>query len=152
MAVVHHYKFIPLLGLGAATFAAAAAALKADSASFFTLNALLTVVTFGVGTMLPIATVSVQNAVLSRDLGTATATTQFFRQLGAAAIVALFGALALGGGRAQYITEAKLSPEELGRLVASFRLVFGALAVCMALSFFFMARMEERPLRGERRH
>ncbi|WP_442755291.1 MDR family MFS transporter [Methylocystis sp. JAN1] len=151
MAVVHRYKIIPLLGLGAGAVAAAAAAWKADSASFVTLNALLTVVTFGVGTMLPVATVSVQNAVDTRDLGTGTATTQFFRQLGAALIVALFGALALGGGRADYLAEAKLSPEEIARLVGSFRLVFAALAVCMALSFAFMAQMEERPLRGERR-
>jgi EmrB/QacA subfamily drug resistance transporter len=151
MAVLHHYKRIPLLGLGAGAIAAGAAAWKADSASFATLNALLAIVTFGVGTMLPIATVSVQNAVDSRDLGTGTAATQFFRQLGAALIVALFGALALGGGRADYIAEAKLSPEEIARLIGSFKTVFAALAICMALSMAFMARMEERPLRGERR-
>jgi EmrB/QacA subfamily drug resistance transporter len=152
MAAVRRYKVIPLLGLGAGTAAAAVAAWKADSASFLMLNSLLTVVTFGVGTMLPVATVSVQNAVDSRDLGTATATTQFFRQLGAAVIVALFGALALGGGRAEYIAATKLSTEELARLAASFKLVFAALAVCMGFSCIFMARMEERPLRGERRH
>ncbi len=152
MAVVRRYKAIPLLGLGAGAAAAGVAAWKADTASFLMLNTLLTVVTFGVGTMLPVATVSVQNAVDSRDLGTATATTQFFRQLGAAVIVALFGALALGGGRAEYIAATKLSAEELARLAASFKLVFAALAVCMGFSFAFMARMEERPLRGERRH
>ncbi|QGM99570.1 MFS transporter [Methylocystis parvus] len=152
MATVSHYKIAPLLGLGAGAVAAGAAAWMADRTSFVTLNALLTVVTLGVGTMLPVATVSVQNAVDARDLGTGTATTQFFRQLGAALIVALFGALALGGGRASYIAETKLSPEEIARLVGSFRLVFVALAICMLLSFAFMARMEERPLRAERRH
>lgn len=152
MAVVHHYKIVPMLGLAAGAAAAGAAAWMADSVSFVTLNTLLTVVTLGVGTMLPVATVSVQNAVDSRDLGTGTAATQFFRQLGAALIVALFGALALGGGRADYIAEAKLSPEEIARLAASFKLVFAALALCMALSFAFMAKMEERPLRAERRH
>jgi EmrB/QacA subfamily drug resistance transporter len=152
MGVVAHYKVMPLIGLGVGALAAAIAAWKVDSVSFVTLNALLFVVNFGVGAMLPVATVSVQNAVLARDLGTATATTQFFRQLGAAIVVALFGALALGGGRAAYIAEARLSPEELLRLSGSFRLVFAALAVCMALSFLFMARMEEQPLRGERRH
>ena len=151
MSVVRHYKIFPLIGLGAGTIAAALAAWNVGAVSFLTLNILLNIVTLGVGTMLPVATVSVQNAVDSRDLGTATATTQFFRQLGGAAIVALFAALALGGGRAAYIAEAKLSPEEIARLVQSFRLVFAALALCMALSFLFMARMEERPLRGERR-
>lgn len=151
MAVVGRYKIIPLLGLGAGSIAAGVAAWKAEGASLLALNALLTVVTLGVGTMLPVATVSVQNAVDPRDLGTGTAATQFFRQLGAAIIVALFGALALGGGRADYIAAATLSPGEVARLVQSFRLVFAALAVCMTLSFAFMARMEEKPLRGERR-
>lgn len=151
MAVLHHYKIAPLLGLGVGTLAAVLAAWGVDRLSFLALNVLLTLVTFGVGAMLPVATVSVQNAVLARDLGTATAAMQFFRQLGAAIIVALFGALALGGGRASLIEETKLAPEEIAALVASFRLVFAALAACMALSFAFMARMEERPLRGERR-
>ncbi|MGJ0508245.1 MAG: MFS transporter [Methylocystis sp.] len=152
MSVMTHYKIVPLAGLGVGALAAALAAWKIDSVSFFTLNALLVIVNFGVGAMLPVATVSVQNAVLPRDLGTATATTQFFRQLGASVIVALFAALALGGGRAAYLAEARLTAEEFMRLQGSFRLVFAALAVCMALSFAFMARMEELPLRGERRH
>lgn len=152
MSTLTHYKAAPLAGLGAGAAAAAIAAWKVDTASFLTLNILLFIVNFGVGAMLPVATVSVQNAVLARDLGTATATTQFFRQLGSSVIVALFAALALGGGRAAYIGEAPLTPEEFARLAASFRMVFAALAVCMAVSFAFMARMEELPLRGERRH
>jgi EmrB/QacA subfamily drug resistance transporter len=152
MARLNHYKIVPLVGLGLGALAAAVAAWQIYNLPFAALNALLVVSTFGVGAMLPVATVSVQNAVLARDLGTATATTQFFRQLGASVIVALFGALALGGGRAAYIEEARLSAEEFLRLQGSFRLVFAALAVCLALSFAFMARLEERPLRGERRH
>lgn len=151
MAAVHRYKVIPLVGLGLGTLAAGAAAWGVGGISFAALNLLLVIVNFGVGAMLPVATVSVQNAVDSRDLGTATASMQFFRQLGAAVIVALFGALALGGGRAALIEETKLSPEDVARLVSSFRVVFGALTLCMAISFAFMARMEERPLRGERR-
>lgn len=152
MSTLTHYKTLPLAGLGVGAVAAALAAWQIGAVSFTVLNILLIVVNFGVGAMLPVATVSVQNAVLARDLGTATATTQFFRQLGSSVIVALFAALALGGGRAAYIAEARITPEELMRLNGSFRLVFAALAVCMALSFAFMARMEELPLRGERRH
>ena len=153
MAHLKHYKLVPLIALGVATLAAfAAAAMMGGAAgrSLLALNALLTIVTFGVGAMLPVATVSVQNAVDARDLGTATAAMQFFRQLGAAAIVALFAALALGGGRAELLEE--LKPEaDGGALAASFRLVFIALGVCVGLSFAFLARMEQRPLRGERR-
>lgn len=153
MAHLKHYKLVPLTALGVATLAAfAAAAMMGGAAgrSLLALNALLTIVTFGVGAMLPVATVSVQNAVDARDLGTATAAMQFFRQLGAAAIVALFAALALGGGRAELLED--LQPEvDGGALAASFRLVFIALGVCVGLSFAFLARMEQRPLRGERR-
>lgn len=151
MSRLQHYKIVPLVGLGLGALAAAVASWQIYNLSFMALNALLVFSTFGVGSMLPVATVSVQNAVLARDLGTATATTQFFRQLGSSVIVALFGALTLGGGRAAYIEEAHLSAEELTRLTGSFRLVFAALAVCLALSFLFMARLEERPLRGDRR-
>ena len=153
MAHLAHYKAAPLLGLGAGFLAAlgAAAMMSAGAGrSLIVLNALLTVATFGVGAMLPVATVSVQNAVDARDLGTATASMQFFRQLAAGAFVALFAALAIGGGRAQLLEELKTSADGAD-LVSSFRLVFLALAVCLALSFIFLARMEERPLRGERR-
>lgn len=51
-------------------------------ALFLGLNILLVISTFGVGAMLPIATVSVQNAVDLGDLGTATAAMQFFDNWG----------------------------------------------------------------------
>lgn len=154
MSHVTHYRATPLLGLGAGllTALAAAAMMSAGvSRSLLSLNALLTVTTFGIGAMLPIATVSVQNAVDPRDLGTATASMQFFRQLAAGAIVALFAALAIGGGRAQLLEELKADADGAA-LFSSFRLVFLALAVCVGLSLLFLARMEERPLRGERHH
>ncbi|MBM3576485.1 MAG: MFS transporter [Alphaproteobacteria bacterium] len=153
MAHVKHYKAAPILGLVAGVLAAlgAAAMMSAGAGrSLLLLNALLTVTTFGIGAMLPIATVSVQNAVDSRDLGTATASMQFFRQLAAGAIVALFAALAIGGGRAQLLEELNANADGAA-LLSSFRLVFLALAVCTGLSLIFLARMEERPLRGERR-
>jgi MFS family permease len=151
MGRLTHYKTAPLLGLGAGALAAlGAAAMMGSGRSLLWLNALLTVTTFGIGAMLPVATVSVQNAVDSRDLGTATASMQFFRQLAAGAAVALFAALAIGGGRAQLLEEMKTDVDGAA-LFSSFRLVFLALAVCVALSLLFLARMEERPLRGERR-
>lgn len=152
MAHLTHYKMLPLLGLGAGFLAALGAAALVSSGggrSLLFLNALLTVTTFGIGAMLPIATVSVQNAVDARDLGTATASMQFFRQLAAGAIVALFAALAIGGGRAQLLEEMKADADGAA-LFSSFRLVFLALAVCVGLSFLFLARMEERPLRKGR--
>jgi len=97
MSHVTHYKATPLLGLGAGllTALAAAAMMSAGvSRSLLSLNALLTVTTFGIGAMLPIATVSVQNAVDPRDLGTAQATRNVDPDtLGAQAHGRLHGAL-----------------------------------------------------------
>lgn len=134
MAHVRRYKALPLAGLGLGAVAALVAAARLGDLSLLTLNALLTLAMFGVGAMLPVATVSVQNAVAPRDLGTATATMQFFRQLGCALIVALFGAVATGG--------------DAPMLVEGYRSALLAAGLCLALSLVFLARMEEKPLRG----
>ena len=81
--------------------------------------------------------------------GHATATTQFFRQLGLGDRRVVRGA---GAGRRPRRLYRGGAPLGRGIPSASFRLVFAALAVCLALSCLFMARLEERPLRGERRH
>ena len=47
----------------------------------------------GLGLVMPVMTVAVQNAVDQRDLGTATASIGFFRSLGGSVGVALFGAV-----------------------------------------------------------
>ncbi|MGO8227422.1 MFS transporter, partial [Rhizobium ruizarguesonis] len=58
---------------------------------------ILAIVSIGFGTLLPVATVSIQNAVHAHQLGTVTALANFFRQIGGALIVAVFGAIVLGG-------------------------------------------------------
>ena len=57
---------------------------------------LLGCVGVGVGTVLPVTTVAIQNAVPMHQLGTATGVMSFFRSLGGAVAVAGFGALVLG--------------------------------------------------------
>jgi MFS family permease len=150
MSRLSHYKIVPLIGLGLGALASAYAAVRLETLSFFWLNALLATTTFGVGSLLPIATVAVQNAVDRRDLGTATASTQFFRQLGAAALVALFGAMAIGGGRGALLETTPGSVLVVEAMAASYRQIFLALAASTGLSFLFLIRMEELPLRGRR--
>ena len=50
----------------------------------------------GLGTLLPVSTVAIQNAVRPHELGTATGVANFFRSIGGAFIVAIFGAIVLG--------------------------------------------------------
>ena len=60
-------------------------------------GALLLVTGAGIGTVLPITTVSVQNAVLPWQLGTVTGVINFMRALASALLVALYGAFLFGG-------------------------------------------------------
>ena len=59
--------------------------------------ALLFVLGFGLGPMYPVCTIVMQNVVKPHQLGTATGTLNFFRTLGGAIVVAVFGAIVLGG-------------------------------------------------------
>jgi EmrB/QacA subfamily drug resistance transporter len=156
MAHTRHYKRLPLAGLSLALAAMAFLSLDLDGLSLIGVNVLLAVASVGVGAMLPVATVSVQNAVATRDLGTATAAMQFFRQLTSAIVAAIFGAIALGGDAADMLREAHaarraLQPIDSAELAEGFRFVFVAAAALIALSLFFLARMEEKPFSEERR-
>jgi hypothetical protein len=90
-----------------------------------------------------------QNAVKPHQLGTATGTLNFFRTLGGAIIVAVFGAIVLGGGNdgSGTMTLEKLAAVH-GDMAPAFHWVFIAAAVCLAISFFCLLAVEERPLHG----
>src|SRR6266540_6666914 len=53
----------------------------------------LTLIGFGAGTVYPVATVSIQNAVPAHQVGTATGAMNFFRALASALAVAIMGAI-----------------------------------------------------------
>jgi EmrB/QacA subfamily drug resistance transporter len=137
MARIYHYKRPPLVALALATGACALLAWRLPQLSLVEIEVLLAVAAIGVGSMLPICTVSVQNAVPPKDLGAATATMQFFRQLAGALIAAVFGALAVNATAAG-------APEQ------AFRFVLAAAAGCVFLCLLFLALMEERPLHEKR--
>jgi sugar phosphate permease len=154
MARVRHYKRLPIAGLGVATLAMVALALLGPRLSLAPFVAILGVTAVAVGTSFPVATVAIQNAVAHQDLGIATAGMNFFRQLGGAILVAVYGAIVVGGASGAAAT----SVEDLSRIAAQngidlaflFRLVFGAAATGFALALLAFALMEERPLRGTR--
>jgi MFS family permease len=166
MGHLAHYKTPAMIGLALAGAAALILAWRLVDLSLWSLIALLTLASFGVGTMLPISTVCVQNSVEIRNLGSATAVMQFVRQIGCALIVALLGALVMGdgasldaatlGGAARNIGGATLDgaakhvggAAALEGLGASFHLVFIVIAICLGASLLFLVRMEEKPLRG----
>lgn len=153
-AVAHleHYKRVPMIGLSIALVGMALLVIFAGRMPLIPFCALLAVVSLGLGTLLPVATISIQNAVLPFQLGTATGVANFFRQIGGALIVAVFGAIVLGGvGGAG----AGLSPEALKlgtvdreMMVQLFQYVFAAAFFGFAMALLFIVKMKELPLRG----
>ncbi len=148
-----HYKRVPMVGLPLGIAMLAIFAVWPDRFSLTEIAALLVFGGLGMGTMYPTTTVIIQNAVLPHQLGTATGTLNFFRQLGGAIVVAVFGAIVLGGfdvrasGTAvlERLSDAGGSAADFAAL---FRWVFIAAAGFLAAAFIAVLCIAERPLRG----
>jgi EmrB/QacA subfamily drug resistance transporter len=151
MAKVQHYKRLPTVGLIVAIAGTIILAALPDL-PIVTIEIILGILSIGLGTILPVTTVSIQNAVALHELGTATGTVNFFRSLGGAFLVAIFGAILLGMSGLQGAG----SFESLGEVAARsgvdladvFRYIFIAAAIGFTLALGFLIAMEERPLRG----
>jgi EmrB/QacA subfamily drug resistance transporter len=147
MAGLVHYRRVPIIGLAISAVSLAALAFVADGWPLWAVEIALICTSVGVGTLFPVTTVATQNAVEPYNLGTATATMNFFRQLGGAVIVAIFGAIALGGVSGRGLTLEGLAGSGVD-VSGTFQLVFAAAAIGFAISICFLLLMEERPLKG----
>ncbi|MCW2236443.1 MDR family MFS transporter [Azospirillum canadense] len=88
------YKAVPLAGLALAAAMYLALGLSPSvSESGLWSTVILVPLGIGLGLVMPVMTVAVQNAVDRRDLGAATASVGFFRSLGGSVGVAVFGAV-----------------------------------------------------------
>jgi EmrB/QacA subfamily drug resistance transporter len=114
----------------------------------------LTLIGFGVGTVYPVSTVSIQNAVPVHQVGTATGAMNFFRALASTLAVAIMGAILLAGLGAvpQRGAGVELLVGAAGAagidMAAVFRWVFAAADIFLGLALVAVLLMEERPLRG----
>ena len=152
MAWVKHYKRIPVCGLAAAICGTGVLVVFADSLSLLQLEIVLALISVGLGTIFPVSTVAIQNAVAMHELGTATGTANFARSLGGAIIVAVFGAIVVAGagagheGSIENLTDiAARNGIDLGLVL---RRLFAAALVGFGLALAFLLAMEERPLRS----
>lgn len=152
MAKVKHYKRLPVAGLLVAMAATGVLAAFGAAIPLPGIEAILAVISIGLGTLLPVSTVAIQNAVVPHELGTATGAANFFRSLGGALIVAIFGAIVLSGTglseAASFESLAATAARSGVNLSDVFGHVFMAAVVGFALAFLFLLAMEERPLRG----
>ncbi|MDR6950744.1 EmrB/QacA subfamily drug resistance transporter [Ancylobacter sp. 3268] len=151
MGLMHHYKRVPLIGVSSAVVALALLALFPRDVSFAGLAVLMAITGAGLGTVLPVVTVSVQNAVPLPQIGTATGVQNFFRSLGGVVLAAAFGAIVLGASGMtghQLLEGFRLGTVDAGALTQSFRFVFAAAALALAIGLVGLIFMEERPLRS----
>jgi hypothetical protein len=151
---LRRYKWMPLAGYSTSLLALAGLAVQPDALPFPAVLALLALTGAGIGTVFPISTVCMQNAVAPAQMGIATGTANFFRRLFSALVVAVLGAIILGGLGG----ETGASLEDLARtasapaLAHAFRLVFLACMLVVGFGMAFLIAMEERPLRGPVAH
>lgn len=147
---IRHYKRLSLSGLCIATSGSLLLALFAPHLSLTGILVALALISAGLGSLFPTSMVTVQNAVPMHQLGTATAAANFFRSLGGALVVALFGVFVLGGAHAgdalDSLTALPAGSEDM--LLRAYSYVFFAAAIGFALAFLFLFRMPELPLKG----
>jgi EmrB/QacA subfamily drug resistance transporter len=141
------YKRVPLCGLVLSMAALVPLALAPTGFSPTVAITLIALVGLGLGPTFPFTVVVVQNAVALHQLGIATGTMNFFRALGSTFIVAGFGAIVLAGAPAirGMSAGAALTGTDAAQ---SFRWVFAATIVCVAIALVCILAHKERPLRG----
>jgi EmrB/QacA subfamily drug resistance transporter len=139
-----HYKTIPVLGLLLAISGVLMLAWRAKNLSLVEFEVLLFLIGIGFGTMPPLASTVLQNNVSIHTFGSAIATMQFSRNLFATILVAVFGAIVLGGGD-------PTPGSKIGQYsVDGFVRIFLAVAASFAVSLTGMVLLKEKPL--ETRH
>ena len=151
MMYLQHYKRVAVACLSLAIAATAYLAWQPLSPLWLVMIALATVGT-GVGSVFPLTTVCIQNAVEPHQMGTATGVMNFFRALCAALVVAIMGAIMLAGfgvaaghGGAETLLVSGAATQEAAHV---FSWVFAAASMFQTLGLIALIWLPERPLRG----
>lgn len=125
------YKAFPILGTAIMTAGLYLLSRMGASTPTVTSSAYMFVLGVGIGGVMQVLVIAVQNAVDYKDLGAATSGATFFRQIGGSFGTAVFGAIfanLLGGNLRHYlgtvrlpagISDASVSPQALAKLPAS---------------------------------
>ena len=154
MMYLRHYKIMAYIGM-AITVAAVAALVAWPTMPLVYAIAAAAIIGYGVGTVFPTTTVSIQNAVARHEVGVATGAMNFFRALASALVVAIMGAILLAGlgvtpergGVGIEMTAAHAGAAGMD-VAEVFRWVFVAALAFAVVAMAAIILMEERPLHG----
>jgi EmrB/QacA subfamily drug resistance transporter len=106
------YKVFPVLGLGMATLGFSLLGFLDLGSTWWQVGGLVFLIGLGIGMVMPVMTLVVQNATDHADLGVATSAVNFLRSMGQSFGAAIFGGIfarALNHELAHRITEAQLA-------------------------------------------
>jgi EmrB/QacA subfamily drug resistance transporter len=134
-----HYKVYPVVGAGIAAAGLALLAILSATTGAGAITAIMALIGLGVGLIMQVMVLVAQNAVDYSDLGTATSSVAFLRQIGASAGVAVAGALITTRLADQVLPAVALSQ--------AMPIVFGLMAPLLALAFVLAVMLPARPLR-----
>ncbi len=87
------YKIFPIIGTALATIGLAMLSLVNQETSLWYLSAAMLILGAGLGNVMQVLVIAVQNNVEQRQLGAATSTSTFFRSIGGSFGTAIFGAV-----------------------------------------------------------
>ncbi|MDE2445843.1 MAG: MFS transporter, partial [Alphaproteobacteria bacterium] len=153
MARTVRYKIPGTVGLLFSVLGMILLSLMKVTPSLLLIEVIIGGLSVGLGTVFPLTTVSIQNAVAAHQMGTATGVMNFFRSLGGALVVAIFGAVLF----AQLPSFASMEGSGGVRLAdimarstihTAFRPVFALTAGLLGLAFLLFSRMPQKPLRS----
>lgn len=150
---VERYKIVPMIGLLISMIATVALAWRAAAMSVLEFEILLGIIGAGFGGIAPLSTVVLQNSVALHQFGTAVGTMNFSRSLYGTILVAVFGAIVLGGiASLQFGTVSSADPASHATHAISahgFRIIFLLAALSLAIAFVAVVLMKEKPLQTE---
>jgi EmrB/QacA subfamily drug resistance transporter len=146
MVRAHHYKTVPMLGLGLAMAAVLVLAWRAESLNLWWIEVLLALIGLGFGATPPLASTALQNTVAIHHFGTAIGTMQFSRGLFSTILIALCGTLVLiGTTTLGSNSTSAISPSTIYN-ADGFARVFYLAAASLAAALVCCAMLEEKPL------
>jgi len=137
------YKRFPVMGTALFTIGLVLFSRMDATTSLWTVSLYMLVFGLGLGMVMQVLTIAVQNVVAYEDLGTATSGVSLFRSIGSSFGVALFGALYASRLEDQLRTGASVVEAN----VDAIQLVFLSAVPVGVVAFVLASAMKERPLR-----